>query len=369
MKKILTVVGARPQFIKAAIVSRAIACSGSISETIVHTGQHYDDNLSRAFFDDLRIPSPAHNLGVGSGTHGLQTGRMLEKLEQVMLDVRPDIVLVYGDTNSTLAATLAASKLPIPVGHVEAGLRSYNRRMPEEINRIVSDHLSTFLFAPTSTAVENLETEGVPRERIYLTGDVMYDAAIHYGGEADQKSSILERLGLEPKGYILATIHRAENTDEATRLKAIVEAFVRIAQEMPIVLPLHPRTRSRLIESDLLSSLEGAVRIIEPAGYLDMISLEKNARLIATDSGGVQKEAYFYQVPCVTLRDETEWVELVKAGWNRCVSPHLGKDAIKEALMEWSTLFHPPAATEPFYGSGNASQIIVETLTDPGDLT
>ncbi len=366
MKKILTVVGARPQFIKAAIVSRAIACSGAMSETMVHTGQHYDDNLSRAFFEDLRIPSPAHNLGVGSGTHGLQTGKMLEKLEQVMLDVRPDTVLVYGDTNSTLAATLAAVKLPLPVGHVEAGLRSYNRRMPEEINRIVSDHLSTYLFAPTPTAVENLVAEGVPSERIYLTGDVMYDAAIHYGREADQGSSILARLCLEPKGYILATIHRAENTDDVSRLKAIAEAFVAMAQETAIVLPLHPRTRASLAKTDLLPMLEQALCITEPAGYLDMIALEKNARVIATDSGGVQKEAYFYQVPCVTLRDETEWVELVKAGWNRCVSPQLGKLAIEEALREWSGSFPRPARTESFYGSGNASQSIVQILADKG---
>jgi UDP-GlcNAc3NAcA epimerase len=240
--------------------------------------------------------------------------------------------------------------------------------MPEEINRIVSDHLSTFLFAPTSTAVKNLETEGVPRERIFLTGDVMYDAAIHYGQEADQKSDILKRLGLEPKGYILATLHRAENTDDPSRLKAVVDAFVATTRDLPVVLPLHPRTRASLVENGLLSLLEGALCMLEPAGYLDMISLEKSARLIATDSGGVQKEAYFYRVPCVTLRDETEWVELVQAGWNRCVSPSLGQEAIQKALREWTTLFQPPTDTETFYGSGNAARIIVETLTSPGTL-
>jgi UDP-GlcNAc3NAcA epimerase len=366
MKKVLTVVGARPQFIKAAVVSHAIASSGEMREIMVHTGQHYDDNMSRAFFQDLQIPSPAHNLGIGSGPHGLQTGRMLERLEAVMLEIGPDTVLVYGDTNSTLAGALAAAKLNIPVGHVEAGLRSYNRRMPEETNRIVSDHLSTLLFVPTQTAAENLAREGIPAERVHLTGDVMYDAAIHYGKRADRESHVLQELGLQSKEYILTTIHRAENTDTASRLTAIVEALVTTAREFRIVFPLHPRTRASLRQAGLLSLLEGALCITEPAGYLEMIALEKNARLIVTDSGGVQKEAFFYRVPCITLRDETEWVELVQGGWNRCVSPALGMQAIVESLREWGTSFSPPTHTDAFYGDGKASQAIADTLSKEG---
>ena len=366
IKRVLTVLGARPQFIKASVVSRAIASRGMVEETIVHTGQHYDDNMSKSFFDDLQIPEPAFNLGVGSGPHGYQTGRMLEGLEGILLGVRPDGVLVYGDTNSTLAGALAAAKLNIPVGHVEAGLRSFNRSMPEEINRIVCDHLSTHLFAPTQTAAENLLKSGIPIERIHLTGDVMFDAAIWFGQRADQNVSILHRLGLKPRQFLLATIHRAENTDDPLRLRAIMEAFCEMALHAPVVFPMHPRTRATLDRTNLLSFVSGRVCVIQPAGYLDMIVLEKNARLIATDSGGVQKEAYFYRVPCITLRDETEWVELVEAGWNRCVSPALGKDPIVEALRDWWRDFSPQPWTESLYGNGKASERVADILAEEG---
>ncbi|MEW6443353.1 MAG: UDP-N-acetylglucosamine 2-epimerase (non-hydrolyzing) [bacterium] len=366
MKHILTVVGARPQFIKAAIVSRAMASQGRLRETMVHTGQHYDDTLSRVFFEDLQIPPPAHNLGVGSGPHGQQTARMLEGLERILLEDRPDSLLVYGDTNSTLAGALAAAKLNVPIGHVEAGLRSFNRRMPEEINRVVCDHLSSSLFAPTQAAAENLAREGLPRERIHLTGDVMYDASLYFAARAEQGSSVLGTLGLRPREYVLTTIHRAENTDQALRLAAIIEALCAFGREFPIVFPLHPRTRDRLERGQLLSRVHARLRAVEPAGYLDMLVLEKNARLIVTDSGGVQKEAYFYRVPCLTLRDETEWVELVAAGWNRCVSPLLGAGKICEAMREACVSFRPPPWSDSLYGNGRASQIIADILAQEG---
>ncbi len=364
-KKILTVVGARPQFVKAAVVSRAIASSGRLHETIVHTGQHYDDDLSRRFFEQLGIPPPAFNLGIGSGPHGLQTGRMLERLEHVMKELRPDVVLVYGDTNSTLAGALAAAKLHIPVGHVEAGLRSFNRRMPEEINRVVTDHLADLLFAPTPAAVENLAREGIPPERVHLTGDVMYDAALHFGRKADEGDSPLDRLGLKPGRYVLATVHRAENTNDASRLRAIVEALSELAREIPVVLPLHPRTRASLERSSLHGCFHGGLRVVGPVGYLEMVALERGARLIATDSGGVQKEAFFHGVPCVTLRDETEWVELVEAGWNCCVPPASGPEAfvenIRKALREEDPAL---AARRTAYASRNTWAVRVDQLLE-----
>lgn len=301
MTDILTVLGARPQFIKAAVVSRAFAAKG-LSEMLVHTGQHYDPNMSDVFFDELEIPHPAHHLGIGGGTHAENTGRMIEAIERVLFDVRPNWVLVYGDTDSTLAGTVAAVKLHIPVAHVEAGLRSFNRRMPEEVNRVLTDHAASLLFAPTETAVEHLAHEGISGSTVQLVGDVMYDAALFYGEKAERMSSILSRLHLAPKTYALATIHRAENTDSPHRLAAILDGFARFDSE--IVLPLHPRTRGRLATLGL--ALPGNVRTIDPVGYLEMVMLEKNASLIITDSGGVQKEAFFYRVPCVTLRDETE---------------------------------------------------------------
>jgi UDP-GlcNAc3NAcA epimerase len=307
--KIVSIVGARPQFIKATPVSRALRQQHT--EVLVHTGQHYDHNMSAVFFEELDIPEPDYNLGIGSGPQGQQTGRILEAIERVLLDERPDWVLVYGDTNSTLAGALAAVKLHIPLAHIEAGLRSFNRRMPEEHNRVLTDHAADLLFCPTQTAVDNLAREGITRG-VYNVGDVMYDAVLHNIGIAEKRSNVLERLELQPKGYLLATVHRAENTDDPMRLAGIVKAFGML--EELIVFPAHPRTRAALAAFDL--ALPDNVWIIEPVSYLDMLMLEKHARLILTDSGGVQKEAYFFAVPCVTLRDETEWVETVEAGWN-----------------------------------------------------
>ncbi|POQ98361.1 UDP-N-acetyl glucosamine 2-epimerase [Alkalispirochaeta sphaeroplastigenens] len=313
--KVTTVIGARPQFIKAAVVSRALAAQG-ISETIIHTGQHFDANMSEIFFDELEIPQPGHNLGIGGGSHGQNTGRMIEAIEALLIDHRPDVVLIYGDTDSTLAGALAAVKLHVPVAHIEAGLRSFNRRMPEEINRILTDHAADLLFAPTEAAVSHLAAEGIPDARVHLVGDVMYDAALFYGAKAEDKSSILEQQNLKRGEYVLATVHRAENTDDRERLTAIIDGFAE--SNRTIILPLHPRTKSRLANFGI--SVANNILLIDPVGYLDMVMLEKNAALIATDSGGVQKEAFFYGVPCVTLRDETEWTELVEAGWNKLVN-------------------------------------------------
>lgn len=353
--KIFTVIGARPQFIKAAVVSRAFKQHRlDVHEILVHTGQHYDANMSDVFFEELDMPHPNHNLGVGGGTHGQNTGRMLEKLEVLMLAEKPDWVLVYGDTDSTLAGALAASKLHIPVAHVEAGLRSFNRRMPEEINRVLTDHVSTLLFAPTETAVRHLASEGITGAAVQLVGDVMYDAALFYGAQAARTSTVLARLGLAPRTYILATIHRAENTDEPTRLHAVLDAFACI--DRTVVLPLHPRTRTKLAANGI--TLPSNVMAIDPVGYVDMVMLEQNAQLIATDSGGVQKEAFFYRVPCVTLRDETEWVELVEAGWNRLAPPKTAEgivEKINEALGSRGAEIAP-------YGAGDAAGRIVESV-------
>ena len=319
MKKILTVIGARPQFIKAAPVSKVLKENGGFEEILVHTGQHYDANMSQVFFDELEIPPPQYNLDVGSGGHGEQTGEMLKRLEPLLVKEKPDLVLVYGDTNSTLAGALAASKLHIPVAHVEAGLRSFNRTMPEEINRVIADHLSTLLFCPTTTAVENLKNEGITKN-VFKTGDVMYDVALQFAEKAKAKSTILSKLLLKPKGFILVTIHRAENTDDKPRLVNILSALDTLSHDSVIVFPMHPRTK-KMIDSFGLNRLLTNIKVIGPAGFLDMISLESNAKLIMTDSGGVQKEAYFHKVPCVTLRDETEWVETVEAGWNVVAKP------------------------------------------------
>jgi UDP-GlcNAc3NAcA epimerase len=358
--KIVTVVGARPQFIKAAALSRALINVPTIEEVLIHTGQHYDENMSDVFFEELEIPRPDFHLGVGSGTQGCQTGRMLEAIERVLLDVKPDWVLVYGDTNSTLAGALAAVKLHIPVAHIEAGLRSFNRRMPEEHNRVLADHVSDLLFAPTAAADENLRREGIPQRMIHLVGDVMYDATLHYGEKAERGSRILERLDLKAEGYILATVHRAENTDDVTRLRAIFLGLELAAQQgLVVVVPLHPRTRATLQRARMLEKVSRSLRIVEPLGYLDMLMLEKHARLIATDSGGVQKEAFFYRVPCVTLRDETEWVELVELGWN-CVVPPLSETqvfaAVQGGLGKSGLPSHP-------YGHGDAVEKIVTVLS------
>lgn len=353
MTVIMTVVGARPQFIKAAVVSRALAAHGG-TELLLHTGQHFDANMSEVFFDELEIPRPQHHLGIGGGTHGENTGRMIEAIEKVLLVTRPDWVMVYGDTDSTLAGAIAAAKLHIPVAHVEAGLRSFNRRMPEEINRVLTDHIASLLFAPTESAVRHLANEGISGPSVRLVGDVMYDAALFYGAKAERSSSMLARLGLAKKAYVLATIHRAENTDAPERLAAILDGFARVDRD--IILPLHPRTQARLASSGL--ALPNNVRLLDPVGYLDMVMLEKNACLIATDSGGVQKEAFFYRVPCVTLRDETEWTELVEARWNTVVPPSSGTavaDAMKRAIGRQGVEIQP-------YGSGDAAAIIAKNI-------
>lgn len=357
--KVLTVVGARPQFIKAAVVSRELRKYEDVSEILVHTGQHYDGNMSDVFFEELDIPKPDYSLGIGSATQAAQTGRMLEALEDVLMEENPNCVIVYGDTNSTLAGALAAAKLYIPVAHVEAGLRSFNRRMPEEINRIVTDHVSDLLLAPTETAVENLMREGFEQDRVCRVGDVMYDAALFYAKRAEAYSSILESLDLASKRYVLATVHRAENTDNTNRLKCIVDALSMIAQEIPVILPIHPRTQAVLKAEGLLETVVRSIRVVEPVGYLDMVMLERNAALIATDSGGVQKEAFFHRVPCITLRDETEWVELVDIGWNKVVSPTSCMPivrAIKGALLKHDGLDASP------YGDGTASREVVECV-------
>jgi UDP-GlcNAc3NAcA epimerase len=361
--RIVTVAGARPQFIKAAVVSYVIRNQPGVAELLLHTGQHYDDNMSAVFFRELEIPEPAYNLGIGAGTHGQQTGRMLAEIEAVLLAERPDWVLLYGDTNSTLAGALAAAKLHIPVAHVEAGLRSFNRRMPEEINRVVTDHVSDLLFAPTETGRANLLNEGVSGSKIKLVGDVMYDAALFYGARAESVSTILERLALQPHAYILATVHRPENTDNPARLAALFQGLSAVAATRRVVLPLHPRTRLALERAGVPAAYLANLDIIDPVGYLDMLLLEKNACLIASDSGGMQKEAYFYRVPCVTLRDETEWVELVASGWNR-VCPPISADAVVSAVED--ALHAQPGATGDFYGDGRAGQHIVNALLTTG---
>lgn len=358
--RILTVIGARPQFIKAAAVSRALRAEPEIAETLLHTGQHYDPMMSDVFFRELDIPSPAYHLNIGSGAHGMQTGRMMEAIETVLLADPPDRVLVYGDTNSTLAGALAAAKLHIPVAHVEAGLRSFNRRMPEEVNRVLTDHLADLLFVPTETAMGNLRREGIAGSGVHFIGDVMYDAARHFGEKAARESHVLDQLELQVGAYCLATIHRAENTDIPDRLRAIFSALLAIAEDISIVLPLHPRTRHALEVNGLLMAVETRLRVIEPVGYLDMTMLERSARLVITDSGGVQKEAFFHGVSCVTLRDETEWVELVACGWNHLLPPVSAETVIEEL---YAVLDSPPPLSAPdLYGGGHATERVVAAL-------
>jgi len=357
--KVLSIVGARPQFVKAATISRVLQNKSEVEEIIVHTGQHYDDNMSHVFFDELEISEPQYNLGIGSASHGVQTGLMLKAIEKVLIKEKPDWVLVYGDTNSTLAGALGAVKLRIPIAHVEAGVRSFNREMPEEINRVLTDHAADVLFAPTAVAVDNLLKEGIPEKRIHHVGDVMYDAALIYGKKAEYTSRILEHLNIESKNYILATIHRAENTDNSLRLKAIFNGLMEVSKEMSVVIPIHPRTKKALESIKLLSKVENILKIIPPVGYLDMIMLEKHSRLIATDSGGVQKEAFFYKVPCVTLRDETEWVELVELDWNYIQPP---ENALAVARKIRHILIPLRRHKTNLYGDGNTAYKIVETL-------
>ncbi len=393
--KIITVVGARPQFIKAAALSREIQLwnlhnlSNNIDEKIIHTGQHYDQNMSNVFFDELNIPKPYLNLEIGSGSHAQQTGKMLSALEKVYRRESPNAIVVYGDTNSTLAATLTAAKLCIPVVHVEAGLRSYSKKMPEEQNRILTDHLSTILCCPTQTAMMNLQKEGfninenrvteettIDNPKVCFTGDVMYDSVLYYGKiEKNQTDDRLFRVlgvnDIKKSPFILLTIHRAENTDDCNKLKNILSAFSIISKQVKIVLPLHPRTEKIIQQSEELSFLAESLFIIKPVTYLEMISLEKHSMLICTDSGGVQKEAYFLRTPCITLRDQTEWVETVELGWNKVIGTDM-KDIVTTVNILLKRLFSGISNDRPFdngkknlgnyYGNGNASRKIIDCL-------
>ena len=397
--KVVTVVGARPQFVKAAAVRRAIEAysqRGSLArrrgskktfqEVLIHTGQHYDYGMDGVFFEELQLPKPDYHLGVGSGSHAQQTALMLERIETIVQKEEPDGVMVYGDTNSTLAGALVAAKLNIPVAHVEAGLRSYNRVMPEETNRVLTDHLSTLLFCPTRQSVENLAKEGIrngKKKVVKRVGDVMYDSILYYSTVADKTSTLLQDLGLStpnaerrtpddsmsgsfsPRAsrltnYYLATLHRAENTDDPVRLKSILAALHEIGKDAPVILPLHPRTKKMMKTYGLRFSGE-RIREIDPVSYLDMLSLEKNAGAILTDSGGVQKEAYWFNVPCFTLREETEWVETVESGWNVLVGtkPQRIVEEVKRRRRR-----KPPQKGTRLFGDGRASEKIVRTLYD-----
>jgi len=377
MKKILTIVGARPQIIKSSAINRAIQnqFSDQLQEVIVHTGQHYDENMSKVFFEEMNIPEPHYNLNVGSGSHGAMTAKMLEGLEKIYLTEQPDAVLVYGDTNSTIAGALAAVKIHIPVIHVEAGLRSFNKSMPEEVNRIACDHMSTLLFTPTKAGIQNLAKEGfaippsgkasVDNPKVLLCGDIMYDNSLHFSAVSDERSTILSDLNLTPDSYVLVTIHRDSNTDVAENMKQIFTAlmFIREKSKLKIVLPIHPRTKSKLeqqLPSDLFSSLtaDPGFLIVPPAGFLDIIALEKNAKMIITDSGGLQKEAFFFQKPCIILRPQTEWVEIVENG--NAVLADASAERIKTAFEELSSKSN--FTYPPLFGDGKAAEFICETL-------
>jgi UDP-GlcNAc3NAcA epimerase len=346
--RVLSIVGARPQFVKAGVVSQALK-SENIDEILVHTGQHHDAEMSDVFFRELNIPLPAHHLGIHGGTHGAMTGRMLEGIERVLLAERPDWMLVYGDTNSTLAGALAAAKLHFPVAHVEAGLRSFNRKMPEEINRLLTDHVSQLLFCPTSASAGNLAREGITKD-IHIVGDVMMDATFAAYDIANRVSNILSSLELQEGHFSLATIHRAENTDDPQKLRTLIDWLVERAVDRPIVLPLHPRTRAAIDASSLDPS---ALRVVAPVGYFDMQRLLAGCAEVFTDSGGLQKEAYFHRKPCTTLRDETEWVETVAAGWNRL----------------WKGPDYAPRTDIPEYGDGKAAQRIARIISASSQQT
>jgi UDP-N-acetylglucosamine 2-epimerase len=348
--KVLTVVGARPQFIKAAPVSRALRARHE--EFLLHTGQHYDDAMSDLFFRQLSIPTPDRNLEVGSGPHGVQTGAMLAGIEAVSLELGPDWILVYGDTNSTLAGALAASKLHVPVAHVEAGLRSYDRRMPEEVNRVVADHLSALLLCPTDTAVSNLAREGITAG-VLMVGDVMLDAFRQNLDQARRTSNILTDLGLSPGSYQLLTVHRAENVDDADHLQSILQGVA--ASGRPTVFPAHPRTQAAMTAAG--ARVGSNTVVVDPVGYLEMLILEDGAEAIVTDSGGVQKEAYFAGRPCITLRERTEWIETVTVGWNMLVGTD--PDAIAGAMRD----FRPEGDRPDLFGDGHAAERVVEALS------
>jgi UDP-GlcNAc3NAcA epimerase len=372
--KIVTVVGARPQFIKAAAVSWAIQAFNrryrpkkKIREILVHTGQHYDYLMDRVFFEELPLSKPDYHLGVGSGSHAGQTAMMLERIGTILERESPELVLVYGDTNSTLAGALAAVKLNIPVAHVEAGLRSYNRIMPEEINRLLTDHLSTFLFCPTRQAIRNLLKEGIKDEKtrvVKRVGDVMYDSVLNYSKAAERRSTILQHLGLHTPNYYLATLHRAENTDDPKRLKSVLRALNEIGKDLPVVLPIHPRTK-KMMKAYRLFSETRRIKLIDPVSYLEMLTLEKNARAILTDSGGVQKEAYWFGIPCFTLRDGTEWPETVHTGWNILVGAE-EKKILKEVRQRGERI--PARKKREIFGDGKASEKIVKIIIGYGSL-
>ncbi len=354
-RKIISVVGARPQFIKAAMVSRALR--PHCREILLHTGQHYDDNMSGVFFQQLGLPPPEIHLGVGSGTHAGQTARMLTGIEKVLLAEKPDWLLVYGDTNSTLAGALVAAKLQVPVAHVEAGLRSFNRKMPEEVNRVLADHVAEVLFCPAQAAVDNLAAEGITRG-VHIVGDVMADAMQYFLPIAAAQMDVIARLGLQPQAYALATIHRAANTDNPARLAAILRGLGML--DLPVVLPLHPRTRKAALQQGLQPAAN--IHLVDPVGYLEMLQLEANADCILTDSGGVQKEAYWAGVRCITLREETEWMETVALGWNRLVG--VDSQAIVDAVNHW----RPTGSRPPVYGDGQAANKIRQIILDnPAD--
>lgn len=353
--EIVTVVGARPQFIKAAPVSRALQRAG-IAERLLHTGQHYDANLSAVFFGELGLPKPAHQLEAGSGTHGQQTGKMLVEIEAILLESRPDAVLVYGDTNSTLAGALAAAKLNLPVVHVEAGLRSFNAAMPEEINRVVTDHVSRLLFCPTEVACANLRREGV-EEGVHLVGDVMLDAAKMFGELADREGGLDSGLSGAGKGLVLCTIHRSQNTDDPGRLQEIAKGLALVAEEWTVLFPIHPRTRERLERAGLLNLL-GRVRVLDPFPFFTMVQALRRADVVVTDSGGVQKEAYFHGTPCLTVREETEWTETVAAGWNRLVA------ADAQAIVQAVNSARAGEGVIGDYGTGCSAEAIASVLRE-----
>lgn len=376
MKKILTIIGARPQIIKAAAISRAIKNNfkGELTEVLVHTGQHYDENMSKIFFEELGIPKPNYQLAIGSGSHGAQTGKMLIEIEQILLDEKPDGIVVYGDTNSTIAGSLAAVKLHIPVIHIEAGLRSFNKKMPEEINRIATDHFSTLLFSPTSSGLNNLTKEGFSDKtegiaslgapHVFHCGDIMYDNSMYFSGIADEKSDILNTYDLKENQYILSTVHRPSNTDDAINLKAILEGLLEIATEnkVKVVFPIHPRTKakiSELISPEFFKKCQEQILFIPPVSFLDIIKLEKYAQILMTDSGGVQKEAYFFKKKCVILREETEWVEIVNENAATCV----GADKAK-MIAAYNNLMNSECNFASIFGDGKASEFICEKIIE-----
>ena len=382
--KLVTIIGARPQIIKAAALSRAIKnhYADRIQEVIVHTGQHYDDNMSQVFFDELGIPSPDYNLHVGSASHGVQTARMTEGIEALLIKEQPDFIVLYGDTNSTLAGAVAAAKIHVPIVHIEAGLRSFNKAMPEEINRIVCDHCSTLLFTPTKAGLENLKREGftineggvstgsgsatIDHPKVYHCGDIMYDNSLHFANIAEEKTDIIQRLKLGGKPFILATIHRDTNTDHPERLSAIFRSILRLSKDCQVVLPLHPRT-AKLLKTNLDEELQKqifscpSIKLIPPVSFLEMIALERHAQLVMTDSGGVQKEAYFFKKPCIILRPETEWVEIVETG--NAILADADETRIMQAWQHFKD--NPPTVFPEIFGDGHAAEFILEKMLEP----